>query len=80
MLKDYQQEGKRMVDYISLNRAHQLIAWLSREALWQHLVNSIQPEVRTNMIRTSTDKDGLDKVPTSIEMCVHAIANAGSTL
>jgi len=32
------------------------------------------------MIRTSTDKDVLDKVPTSIEMCFHTIANAGSTL
>jgi len=32
------------------------------------------------MIRTSTEKDVLDKVPTSIEMCFHTIANAGSTL
>jgi len=80
MIKDYQWKGDRMVDYISRNRAHQLIACLSREALWEHLVNSIQLEVRTHMIRTSTDKDGLDKVPTSIDMCFHTIANAGSTL
>jgi hypothetical protein len=80
MLKDYQRKGERMVDYISRNRAHQLIACLSREALWEHLVNSIQHEVRTHMIRTSTDKDVLDKVPTSIEMCFHTIANAGLTL
>jgi len=46
----------------------------------EHLVNSIQPAVRTHMIPTSTDKDVLDKVPTSIEMCFHTIANAGSTL
>jgi len=32
------------------------------------------------MIRTSTDKYTLDKVPTSIEMCFHTIANTGSTL
>jgi len=32
------------------------------------------------MVRTSTDKDVLDKVPTSIEMCFHTITNAGSTL
>jgi len=32
------------------------------------------------MIRTRIDKDVLDKVPTSIEMCFHTIANAGSTL
>ena len=32
------------------------------------------------MIRTSNDKDILDKVPTSIEIYFHAIANAGSTL
>jgi len=69
-----------MVDYISRNRAHQLIACLSRETLWEHLVNSIQPEVRTHMIRTSTEKGVLDKVPPSIEMCFHTIANAGSTL
>jgi len=69
-----------MVDYISRNRSHQLIACLSREALREHIVNSIQPEVRTHMIRTSTDKDVLDKVPTSIEMYFHAMANAGSTL
>jgi len=69
-----------MVDYISRNRAYQLIACLSREALWEHLVNFIQPEVRTHMIRTSTDKDVLDKVPTSFEICFHTIANAGSTL
>jgi len=69
-----------MVDYISRNRAHQLIACLSRVALWEHLVNSIQPEVRTHMIRKSTDKNILDKVPTRIEMCFHTIANAGSTL
>jgi len=50
MLKDYQQKDERMVDYISRNRANQLIACLSREALWEHLVNSIQPEVRTQMI------------------------------
>jgi len=68
------------VDYTSRNRANQLIACLSREALWEHLVNSIQLEVRTHMIRTSTDKEVLDKVPTSIEMCFHTIANAGSTL
>jgi len=37
-------------------------------------------EVRTPLILTSTDKDVLDKVPTSIEMCFHTIANAGSTL
>jgi len=80
MIKDYQRKGERMVDYISHNSAHQLIACLSREALWEHLVNSIQPEVRTQMIRTSTDKDVLDKVPTSIEMCFYTIANAGSTL
>jgi len=80
MLKDYQRKGERMVNYISRNKAHQLIACLSREALWEHLVNSIQPEVRTHMIRTSTDKDVLDKVPTSIEMCFHTIANPGSTL
>jgi len=69
-----------MVIYISHNRVHQLIACLSREALWEHLVNSIQPEVRTHMIRTSTNKDEFDIVPTSIEMCFHTIANAGSTL
>jgi len=80
MLKDYQRKGERMVDYISRNRAHQLIACLSRETLWEHLVNSIQPEVRTHVIQTSTDKDILDKVPTSIDMCFHTIANAGSTL
>jgi len=32
------------------------------------------------MIRTSTDKEVLDKVPTSIDMCFHTIANARSTL
>jgi len=80
MLKDYQQKDERMVDYISRNRAHQLIACLSREALWKHLVNFVQPEVRTHMIRTSIDKDVLDKVPACIEMCFHTIANAGSTL
>jgi len=80
MLKDYQWKGERMVDYISRNRAHQLIPCLSREALWEPLVNSIQPEVRNHMIRISTDKDVLDKVPTSIEICFHTIAKAGSTL
>jgi len=80
MLKDYQRKGERMVDYISRNRAHQLIPCLLREALWEHLVNSIQPEVRTHMIRTSTDKDVLDKVPTRNEMCFHTIANARLTL
>jgi len=80
MLKDYQRKDERMVDYNSRNRAHQLIACLSREALWKHLVNSIQPEVRTHMIRTSIDKDVLDKVPASIEMYFHTIGNAGSTL
>jgi len=80
MLKDYQRKGEGMVDYISRNRTHQLIACLSREALWEHLVNSIQPEVRTHMIRTNTDKDVLDKVPTSIEMCFLTTDNAGSTL
>jgi len=79
MLKHYQRKDERIVDYISHNRAHQLIACLSREALWEHLVNSIQPEVRTHMIRNRTDLDVLDKVPTSIEMCFHTIANAGST-
>jgi len=80
LLKDYRRKGEKMVDYISHNRVHQLIACLSREALWEHLINSIPPEVRTHMIRTSTDKDVLAKVPTSIEMCFHAMANAGSTL
>jgi len=32
------------------------------------------------MIRTSTDKNILDKVPTSIEMSFHTITNTGSTL
>jgi len=32
------------------------------------------------MIRPSIDKDLLDKVPESIEMCFHTIANAGLTL
>jgi len=69
-----------MVDYISRNRAHKLIACVLREALWEHLGTSIQPEVRTHMIGTSTYKKVLDKVPTSIEMCFHTIANEGSTL
>jgi len=69
-----------MVDYISRNRAHQLIAFLSREVLWEHFVNSIQCDVRTHMIRTSTDKAELDKVPTRIYMYFCTIANAGSTL
>jgi len=80
MLKNYRRKDEQKVDYISGNKAHQLIACLSREALWKHLVNSIQPEVRTHMIRTRIDKDVLDKVPVSIEMCFHTIANAGSTL
>ena len=80
ILKNYQRKGKRMVDYISLYRAHQLIACLSKEALWEHLVNSIQPEVRTQNIPTNTDKNILDKVPTCVEMSFHTIANAGSTL
>jgi len=80
MLQDYQRKGERMVDHISCNRGHQLIACLAREGLWEHLVNSIQPEVRTHMIRTSTDQNVLDKIPTSIVMCFHFIANAGSTL
>jgi len=80
MLKDYQQKGERMVDYISRNRAHQLIACLSREVLWENLINYIQPEGRTHMIWTSTDKEVLYKVPTSIKMCFHTIANAGSAL
>jgi len=80
MLKDYQRNGERMVDYISGNRANQLIACLLRGALCEHLVNSIQLEVRTYMIQTGTDKDVLDKVPTRFEMCFHTIANAGSTL
>jgi len=33
MLKDYQQKDEWMVDHISRNRAHQLIASLSREGL-----------------------------------------------
>jgi len=33
-----------------------------------------------HMIRTSPDKDVLDKVPASIEMCFHTITNAESTL
>jgi len=69
-----------MVDYVFCHRAHQLIVRLSREVLWGHLVNSIQHKVRTHMIHTSTDNDVLDKVPTSIEMCFHTIANAGLTL
>jgi len=42
MLKDYQQKGERMVDYISRNRSYQLIACLLKEALWEHFVNWIQ--------------------------------------
>jgi len=60
-----------MVDYISRNGTHQLIACLSKEALWEHLVNSMQPEVRPHMIRTSINKDVLDKVSASIEMCFY---------
>ena len=80
MLKHYQGKDEPMVDYISCNTVHQLIACLSRESLWEHLVNSIQPEVRTHMIRISIDKDVLDLVSVSIKMCFHTIANAGSTL
>jgi len=80
MLKDYQRKGERMVDYISRNRVHQLVACLSREVLREHLVNSIQPKVRTHMIRTSTDKDVLDIVPTSIEMCFHTVTGALLTI
>jgi len=80
MLKDYQWKYERKVDYISRNRAHELIASLSREALWKQLVNSIQPKVRTHMIRTSIDKDVLDKVPASMEICFPNITIAGSTL
>jgi len=80
MLKHYQWKNERMVYYISRNTVHQLISCVPREALWKHLVNSIQPELRTSMIRTRLSLDVLDKVPATIEMSFHAIANARSTL
>ena len=33
MFKDYQRKGERMVNYISRNRAYQLIAYLLRQVL-----------------------------------------------
>jgi len=56
VLKDYKRQDENMVYHISRNRAHQLIACLLRHALWEHLVNSIQPKVKTYRIQTSIAK------------------------
>jgi len=69
-----------MVDYISCKRVHHLIDCLAIEVLWEHHINSIQLKVKTHMIQTSTDKNILDKVPTSSDVGFHTIANAGLTL
>lgn len=74
--KEFQKKGEQMKDFITRVRVHQLVAELPKEQLWEHLINAIQPEVRNHMVRGSTDKYVLDKVPASTEMCFQAIADA----
>jgi hypothetical protein len=78
--KEFQKKGELMKDFIARVRVLQLVADFSKEQLWEHLVDSILPEVRTHLRRVSTDKDVLDKVPQSVEMCFQTILNAGSTV
>jgi len=69
-----------MKDFIARVRVLQLVANLTKEQPWEHLVDTILQEVRMHIRRISTDKDVLDKVPPSIEMCFQTILSAGSTV
>ena len=77
--KEYQRKGEPMKDFIARVRVLQLVAKLTKEQLWEHLVDSILQEVRIHIRRVSMDKDVLDRVPPSIEMCYQTIVSAGST-
>jgi len=78
MKKEFQRKGEQMKDFIARVRILKLVADLTREQLWEHLVDSILPEVRTHIRSISTDKDVLDKVPLSIDMFFQTILSAGS--
>jgi len=67
-----------MKDFIAQVRILQLVSELAIEQLWEHLVDSILPRVRMYLKRISTDKDVLDKVPQSIEMCFQTFVSACS--
>ena len=72
--KEVQRKGESMKGVL------QLVANLNKEQLWEHLVDSMLQEVRMHIRRVSTDKDVLDKVPPSIEMCFQTILSASSTV
>ena len=72
---DYQKKGETIKVYVARMRTHNLTAKLSAETLWEHLTQGVLPEIRDYMRRTN--KDSLDKVPASVEMCFEAITAAG---
>ena len=67
-----------MKNFIARVRALQLVANLTRDQLWEHLVDSVLEEVQMHIRHVSMDKDVLDKVPHSIEICFQTILSAGS--
>ena len=69
-----------MKDFIARVRVLHLVAKLTKEQLWEHLVDSILQEVRMHIRHVSTDKGILDKVPPSIKMCFQTILSPGSTV
>jgi len=71
---------KPMKDFIARVRFLQLVANLTKEQLWEYLVDSILQEVRMHIRRVSTDNNILNKVPPSIEMYFQTIFSPSSTV
>jgi len=67
-----------MKDFIARVWVLQLVTNLTKEQLWEHLVDSILQQVQMHIRHASTDKDVLDRVPLSIKMFFRTILSAGS--
>jgi len=76
--KEFLRKGESMKDFIARVRVLQLVANLTKEPLWEHLVDSILQEIWIHIRRVSTDKDVLEIVLPNIKMCFQTILSASS--
>ena len=72
---EYQKSGERIQDYVSRMRTHNMLTNLSWEQLWECLIPGLQADIREYM--KHVNKDSLDLVPASPNMCFQAIINVG---
>jgi len=72
---EYQKSEERIKDYVSRMRAHNMLANLLQEQLWECLITGLQADIHEYL--KHVNKDSSDLALASPEMCFQAIIDTG---